>query len=479
MDVTSRVTIRDVAEQAGVSVATVSKVINQRYGVSHATTGRVHEVIAELGYESSLVARSLRNHVTNVIGILVLDIEPFSAELLKGAARAIRGPGFELVVYSAGGMSSELVGWERRSLSRLSGTLIDGAVLVTPTVVGRGFGAPVVAVDPHTGGSGVPTIDSDNLRGAQTATEHLIGLGHRRIGFLAGRPDLESARLRELGYRQALRAAGIAVDPELLRVGAYEESASEQPARELLTMADRPTAIFAANDTVGDHDDGCRALARPRRTRRPVRHRVRQHPRERADAARADHDRPADPADGRAGDRAARRADAWRAARRAPTSRCPRRSWSASPAVRRLPRRETEGITVSLEPASSAVSWRDPAVETRRAGGHAAGADDHRGEGRPAVRRLGRRGQLRWWRRAAPARLRECADDWPGLIRNGISQLTRPFGTAPVDPELGARGVASSQREIVAAGRFGIPALVHEECLTGLAAWQATVSPPR
>lgn len=245
----SRVTIRDVAEQAGVSVATVSKVINQRYGVSTATTGRVHDVIAELGYESSLVARSLRNHVTNVIGILVLDIEPFSAELLKGAARAIKGTGFELVVYSAGGMTSELVGWERRSLSRLSGTLIDGAVLVTPTVVGRGFGAPVVAVDPHTGGSGVPTIDSDNLRGAQTATEHLIGLGHRRIGFLAGRPDLESARLRELGYRQALREAGIPFDPDLLRVGAYEESASEQPARELLTMADRPTAVFAANDT--------------------------------------------------------------------------------------------------------------------------------------------------------------------------------------------------------------------------------------
>jgi LacI family transcriptional regulator len=78
--------------------------------------------------------------------------------------------------------------------------------------------------------------------------EHLIELGHRRIGFLGGRSDLESARFRELGYRRALTEAGIEVDPELVRIGSYEESASQQPATELLTLADRPTAVFAAND---------------------------------------------------------------------------------------------------------------------------------------------------------------------------------------------------------------------------------------
>ena len=158
VELSNRITIRDVAEQAGVSVATVSKVINERYGVSAATVGRVQKVITDLGYESSLVARSLRNHRTNVIGILVLDIEPFSTELLKGAARAIKQTGYELVVYSAGGMRSDHVGWERRSLSRLSGTLIDGAVLVTPTVVATSFGAPVVAVDPHVGGEGKSVV---------------------------------------------------------------------------------------------------------------------------------------------------------------------------------------------------------------------------------------------------------------------------------------------------------------------------------
>lgn len=241
-------TIRDVALRAGVSVATVSKVINQRYGVATDTSARVQAAIEDLGYEASLVAQSLRNHRTNVLGILVADLEPFSAELLKGAADAIRGSGFELVVYSACGRAGDRVGWERRYLSRLSGTLIDGAVLVTPTVVTAGGGAPIVAVDPHTGASDLPTIDSDNLRGAELATEHLLERGHRRIAMLTGRADLQSAQLREQGYRRALAAAGVPVDADLVRLGDYDPVTSQDSARRLLTAPDRPTAVFAAND---------------------------------------------------------------------------------------------------------------------------------------------------------------------------------------------------------------------------------------
>jgi LacI family transcriptional regulator len=244
----SRVTIRDVAEQAGVSVATVSKVINGRYGVSAATNARVKAVIRDLGYEASLVAQSLRNHRTNVLGILVADLEPFSTELLKGVADAIRGTGFELLVYSAGGLSTDHVGWERRYLSRLAGTLIDGAVLVTPTVVDVRDDVHVVAVDPHTGPSELPTVDSDNLRGARLATRHLLELGHRRIALLSGRPDLQSARLREQGYRSELEAAGVPVDETFIRVGGYDLERSTGEARALLGAADRPTAIFGAND---------------------------------------------------------------------------------------------------------------------------------------------------------------------------------------------------------------------------------------
>jgi LacI family transcriptional regulator len=241
-----RVTIGDVAARAGVSIATVSRVVNGRYGVAPATLARVRTVIDELGYESSLVARSLRSQRTNVIGILVADIEPFSAELLKGAAKALHETDFEMVVYSAGQRSAE--GWERRFLSRLSGTLTDGTILVTPTVVGVRSDQPIVAVDPHVGGSFLPTVDAQNFEGAVEVTEHLLALGHRRIAFLGGRPDLESARRREAGYRAALDTAGIEFAPELVRVGGFTEETAEAPARELLTMADRPTAIFAAND---------------------------------------------------------------------------------------------------------------------------------------------------------------------------------------------------------------------------------------
>jgi LacI family transcriptional regulator len=253
---TGRVTISDVARVAGVSVATVSKVVNSRYGVAPSTAERVLGVVAELGYESSLVARSLRRQSTNVVGVLVAEFEPYSTELLKGISSAVDGTGYELLAYSGGSDGGALGGWERRSLSRLAGTLIDAAIVVTPTMVlSEANGIPVVAIDPHTGPEGTHTVDSDNTTGAREAVEHLIALGHRRIAHLGGRTDLESARLRELGYRQALEAAGIPLDPELIRVGGYRSDTADTPARELLspTRGERPTAVFAANDQSAMH----------------------------------------------------------------------------------------------------------------------------------------------------------------------------------------------------------------------------------
>jgi LacI family transcriptional regulator len=246
----ARVTIEDVAAQARVSIATVSRVVNGRYGVASATEARVRAVIADLGYESSLVARSLRSHRTNVLGVVVTDFEPFSAELLKGAARFIRGTHYELIVYSGVRHADYEPGWEGRYMSRLSGTLADGILIVTPTVVDVPTTSPVVAVDPHLGPSNMPTVDSENFEGAMAATQHLLELGHRRIGFIAGRPDLESARVREQGYRSALNRAGVDFDPELLKVGKYTAESAEVPATELLTQDDPPTAIFAANDVM-------------------------------------------------------------------------------------------------------------------------------------------------------------------------------------------------------------------------------------
>ncbi|WP_369370157.1 LacI family DNA-binding transcriptional regulator [Promicromonospora sp. Populi] len=251
---TGRATITDVARAAGVSVATVSKVVNGRYGVAAATAERVLGIVADLGYESSLVARSLRRRQTNVIGVLVAEFEPFSTELLKGISTATAGTGYELLAYCGDAGRADHMGWERRSLSRLAGTLIDGVVIVTPTLaLPVHDGVPVVAIDPHTGPTGPATIDSDNLGGARAATEHLIGLGHTRIGYLGGRSDLESARLRELGFREAMKAAGLTPDPSLMLEGGYRPDRADRPAHDLLERTDRPTAVFAANDLSALH----------------------------------------------------------------------------------------------------------------------------------------------------------------------------------------------------------------------------------
>jgi LacI family transcriptional regulator len=242
-----RPTIHDVAAAAGVSVATVSKAINGRYGIASETSRRVLQVVEEMGYQSSLGASSMRSSRTGVIGVLVADFEPFSAEILKGVGTALRGTSYDLLAYS-GAYQGDSDGWERKSLSRLSGSLIDGAIMVTPTVLSPSVGMPIVAVDPHTGPAEIPTVESDNFAGALQAINHLIELGHRRIGFLAGRPDLRSSIRRSDGYRRALKAAGIPFDPSLVAIGRYQTETAREPAIALLSQPDRPTAIFGAND---------------------------------------------------------------------------------------------------------------------------------------------------------------------------------------------------------------------------------------
>ncbi len=249
---------------------------------------------------------------TNVIGILVADLEPFSTELLKGAADVIRGTGYELVVYSASGRASDHVGWERRYLSRLSGTLIDGAILVTPTVVDVALRRP----DRRRRSAHRPERSPDDRLGqpARRAVRRRapVALGHRRIAMLTGRPDLQSALLREQGYRGAVAAAGIDVDESLIVEGAYDPEVSNEHARQLLGHPDPPTAIFAANDLSAIATIEVAAEYGLRRARRPVGRRFRQRPRVRDVHAAADHRRAADPADGPAGCRSAHPAHPWR-----------------------------------------------------------------------------------------------------------------------------------------------------------------------
>ncbi|MFD1721604.1 LacI family DNA-binding transcriptional regulator [Amnibacterium endophyticum] len=242
-----RRTIADVAAAAGVSVATVSKAVNGRYGVAPETAARVLKAAEELGYGSSLGASSLRGGRTGVIGVFVAAFEPWATEVLKGVYVGMQATQYDLLAYS-GSYNEDHDGWERRSLARLSGTLVDGAIVVAPSTTDLRVTVPVVAIDPSKGPAGLPVVEADSFGGARMAVRRLIELGHRRIGLVSGRADLRSAALRETGYRRALDDAGIPFDPALVRVGAYEQRASREAAGALLDLPEPPTAIFAAND---------------------------------------------------------------------------------------------------------------------------------------------------------------------------------------------------------------------------------------
>jgi LacI family transcriptional regulator len=244
------VTIQDVARTAGVSVSTVSRVLNEKDDVSPTTYQRVRAVIAELGYTSSLAARSMRSRRTGVIGTMMPDLEdPFTIQVMKGINHAITALDYDLIAYTSGSINQQSKAErEQHYVSLLNGSITDGIIIVTPAATSFSTAAPVVAVDPNNESPSCPAVIATNHAGAMEAVEHLIGLGHTRIGFVGGRPDLQSAQRRLKGYEDALRQANIALDPSLIVVGDFTTSRGRECARQLLSLSEPPTAIFAAND---------------------------------------------------------------------------------------------------------------------------------------------------------------------------------------------------------------------------------------
>jgi LacI family transcriptional regulator len=244
------VTIRDVADAAGVSVSTVSRVLNDKDDVAAETYEKVQQVIANLGYASSLAAKSMRSRRTNVIGLIVPDVEDsFSIQVMKGVNRAITELDYDLLIYTSGSIKKRSAAErEQHFVSLLNGSITDGVIIVTPTAISFPTAAPVVAVDPNNESPECPAIIAANHSGALAAMEYLIRLGHRRIGFIGGRPDLQSARQRLQGYQDTLHQVGIALDPALVAVGDFTRQTSRSCARQLLSLPEPPTAIFAAND---------------------------------------------------------------------------------------------------------------------------------------------------------------------------------------------------------------------------------------
>ncbi len=244
------VTIQDVARTAGVSVSTVSRVLNGKTDVADETQDRVRSVIDHLGYTTNLAARSMRSFKKNLVGLLMPDIAyPFAIEVMKGVNRAIAESEFDLLVYTTGDVrKSGSASHEQKYVSLLNNSITDGVVIVAPVTDEFSTEAPIVSIDPLTSNPSYPSVHATNYRGALEAMEYLLSLGHRRIGFISGRAELESSNRRLKGYRDALEKAGLPVDGKLIACGDYTTETGLLCARGLLSLDDRPTAIFASND---------------------------------------------------------------------------------------------------------------------------------------------------------------------------------------------------------------------------------------
>jgi LacI family transcriptional regulator, galactose operon repressor len=241
-----KVTLAHVAAAAGVSVPTVSKVVNGRTDVAAATRSRVEALLAEYKY-----APPRRPDRAGLIDLVFTGaLNPWAVEIIKGAERAASSYGHRVTVsVLAGGRTQDE--W----LTRLSASRADGVILVltelSPASRTRlaGMHVPVVIVDPvGQPDPRIPSIGAANWAGGLMATEHLIGLGHRRIGTITGRPSLLCSQARLDGYRAALERAGIPADPTLVYSGDFHFEAALVAATAMLDLAEPPTAIFAGSD---------------------------------------------------------------------------------------------------------------------------------------------------------------------------------------------------------------------------------------
>jgi LacI family transcriptional regulator len=244
------VTIQDVAKTAGVSVSTVSRVLNGKVDVSSETQERVRSVIDDLGYTTNLAARSMRSFKKNLVGLIMPDIAyPFAIEVMKGVNRAIAESEFDLLVYTTGDVrKSGRAYHEQKYVSLLTNSISDGVIIVAPVQGEFNIDAPIVSIDPLASNPNYPAVHATNYQGALDAMEYLLGLRHKRIGFISGRAELESSNRRLKGYRDALKKFGIPVDEKLIAPGDYTTVTGVSGARELLALENPPTAIFASND---------------------------------------------------------------------------------------------------------------------------------------------------------------------------------------------------------------------------------------
>lgn len=251
----SRVTLSDIAERAGVSPATVSRVLNGDARVNPARAARINKVIEELGYAPNRAARTLATGRTGLVAAVIdsnLNVfsDPFWGIITTGVSRALQDSGLQALL-----MVRPLDSIDSQVLGVLSPGHVDGAIffqLHNDEVVKhlKNMGLPCVVVGRPDSAADLTYVDSDNFGGAELATGHLIKRGCRTIATIAGDVRLSSGRLRLDGYRSALAAGGLIVDEDLIVTGDWTDESGESAMVDLLNRRSDIDGVFVANDAM-------------------------------------------------------------------------------------------------------------------------------------------------------------------------------------------------------------------------------------
>lgn len=248
-----KLTIQDIAHLAGVSKATVSRVLNHKPDVDPATRERILRIMDEQGFVPSIAASGLAGGRPRMVGVLVPSMTwEFIPEIVQGVAEVVERSSYELILYSISPGKDRSAALDRILDARLTA----GLVAITPGKVSARLtqlheqGFPVVMLDDQGLPTSAPWVGADNRTGAYMAIRHLISLGHRRIAHIQGPPSYQCSHDRYQGYEQALTEAGIPLDPSLVLQGDFEPASGHASARQFFSMAERPTAIFTGNDNM-------------------------------------------------------------------------------------------------------------------------------------------------------------------------------------------------------------------------------------
>jgi LacI family transcriptional regulator len=247
-----RVTIAQVAEEAGVSAMTVSNVLNSRPGASEETRRRVLSAAERLGYQPNVSARNLKAGRTGLVGMMTLDLTgQYGLEIVRGIADELASDEREMLISA----TYQDAVRERERVEFLARGLVDGVLMVAPVLEDdtmellRRKHLPCVVIDPRRLDLPLPRVTVDNYGGMRQATQHLLDLGHTRIAYLRGIADLESSAVRYQGFHDALRLAGVAVDESMVAESDFTYTQSFRIASALIAEH-RPTALVAGGDLI-------------------------------------------------------------------------------------------------------------------------------------------------------------------------------------------------------------------------------------